>query len=56
METLSIARARLRHRPPTGGPFVYLNAALSADGKLALVTKGKVLSDHGDAYAAQCKI
>ena len=35
METLSIARARLRHRPPTGRPFVYLNAALSADGKLA---------------------
>jgi branched-chain amino acid transport system substrate-binding protein len=25
-------------------------------GKLVLVTKGKVLSDHGDAYAAQCKI
>ena len=28
----------------------------TADGKLALVTKGRVLSDYGDFYAAQCKI
>ncbi len=33
-----------------------LRVEKAADGKLALVTKGKVLSDHGDAYAAQCKI
>jgi len=33
-----------------------LRVEKGADGKLALVTKGKVLSDHGDAYAAQCKI
>ncbi len=25
-------------------------------GQLALVTKGKVLEDHGDAYAAQCRL
>ncbi len=33
-----------------------LRAEKDAAGKLVLVTKGKVLSDHGDAYAAQCKI
>ena len=27
----------------------------TADGKLVLVTKGRVLTDHGDFYAAQCK-
>lgn len=26
------------------------------DGKLAIVTKGKVLTNHGDAYAAACKL
>ncbi|MCS6890061.1 MAG: ABC transporter substrate-binding protein [Rhodovarius sp.] len=25
-------------------------------GQLALVTKGKILEDHGDAYAAQCRL
>ncbi len=33
-----------------------LRVEKGADGKLALVTKGKVLSNHGDAYAAQCKL
>jgi len=33
-----------------------LRAERGADGKLALVTKGTVLKDHGDAYAAQCKL
>ena len=32
-----------------------LKAEKGADGKLALVTKGKILSDHGDAYAKECK-
>ncbi|MBB4261377.1 ABC transporter substrate-binding protein [Bradyrhizobium sp. CIR3A] len=32
-----------------------LKAEKTADGKLALNTKGKVLSDHGDAYAKDCK-
>lgn len=33
-----------------------LRVEKGADGKLALVTKGKVLSNHGDAYSAQCKL
>ena len=33
-----------------------LRVEKGADGKLALVTKGKVLTNHGDAYAAQCKL
>lgn len=33
-----------------------LKVEKGADGKLALVTKGTVLRDHGDAYAAQCKL
>lgn len=33
-----------------------LRAEKAGDGTLALVTKGAVLKDHGDAYAAQCKI
>jgi branched-chain amino acid transport system substrate-binding protein len=33
-----------------------LRAEKDADGKLVLRTKGKVLADHGDAYAAQCKL
>lgn len=32
-----------------------LKAEKTADGKLALNTKGKILSDHGDAYAKDCK-
>lgn len=32
-----------------------LKAEKGADGKLALVTKSKILSDHGDAYAKECK-
>ncbi|MEW6644089.1 MAG: ABC transporter substrate-binding protein [Pseudomonadota bacterium] len=32
-----------------------LKAEKSADGKLVLNTKGKILSDHGDAYAKDCK-
>ena len=32
-----------------------LKAERSADGKLALNTKSKVLSNHGDAYAKDCK-
>ncbi|WP_426954850.1 ABC transporter substrate-binding protein [Muricoccus radiodurans] len=32
-----------------------LKVERGADGKPALVTKDKVLSDHGDAYAAQCR-
>lgn len=27
-----------------------------ADGKLSIVTKGKILQNHSDAYAAQCKM
>jgi branched-chain amino acid transport system substrate-binding protein len=33
-----------------------LKAVKGADGKYALVTQGTVLKDHGDAYAAQCKM
>jgi branched-chain amino acid transport system substrate-binding protein len=33
-----------------------LRAEKDAGGKLALATKGKVLSDHGDAYAALCRL
>ena len=33
-----------------------LRVAKTADGKLALATLGRVLADHGDAYAAQCRI
>jgi branched-chain amino acid transport system substrate-binding protein len=33
-----------------------LRVEKAGDGKLALVTKGRVLADHADAYAAQCKI
>lgn len=33
-----------------------LKAEKGADGKLALVTKSKVFSDHGDAYAKDCKL
>jgi branched-chain amino acid transport system substrate-binding protein len=33
-----------------------LRVEKAADGKLALVTKAKVLTNHGDAYAAQCRI
>jgi branched-chain amino acid transport system substrate-binding protein len=32
-----------------------LKVEKGADGKLALVTKSKILSDHGDAYAKECK-
>ena len=32
-----------------------LKVEKTADGKLALNTKGKILSDHGDAYAKDCK-
>jgi branched-chain amino acid transport system substrate-binding protein len=32
-----------------------LKAEKDADGKLVLNTKGKILSDHGDAYAKDCK-
>jgi len=32
-----------------------LKAEKSGDGKLALNTKGKILSNHGDAYAKDCK-
>ncbi|MGO4715608.1 ABC transporter substrate-binding protein [Bradyrhizobium sp. 2TAF24] len=32
-----------------------LKAEKAADGKLVLATKGKILSDHGDAYARDCK-
>ena len=28
----------------------------AADGKLAMVTKSRIFADHGDAYAAMCKI
>ena len=33
-----------------------LKVEKGADGKLALNTLGKVLTNHGDAYAAQCKL
>jgi branched-chain amino acid transport system substrate-binding protein len=33
-----------------------LKVEKAADGKVVLKTKGKVLSDHGDPYAAQCKL
>jgi branched-chain amino acid transport system substrate-binding protein len=33
-----------------------LKVEKGADGKLVLKTVGKVLSNHGDAYAAQCKL
>ena len=33
-----------------------LRVEKAADGKPALITKGRVLTDHADAYAAQCKI
>ncbi len=33
-----------------------LRAERDAAGKLALVTKGRVLTDHADAYAVQCKM
>lgn len=33
-----------------------LRVEKAADGKLALVTKGKILSDHGDVYSRQCKL
>lgn len=33
-----------------------LQVEKSVDGKPALVTKTRVLNDHGDAYAARCKI
>ncbi|MBL8589600.1 MAG: ABC transporter substrate-binding protein [Methylobacteriaceae bacterium] len=33
-----------------------LKVEKGADGKPALVTKGKVLTGHGDFYAAQCKL
>jgi len=33
----------------------YALRAERVDGRPALVTKGKVLTDHGDAYAAQCR-
>lgn len=36
--------------------WYLLKVERSADGKPALVTKGKVLENHGDAYAAQCRI
>jgi len=32
-----------------------LKAEKTADGKLVLATKSKILSDHGDAYARDCK-
>jgi branched-chain amino acid transport system substrate-binding protein len=33
-----------------------LRVEKGVDGKPALVTKGRVLADHGDSYAAQCKL
>jgi branched-chain amino acid transport system substrate-binding protein len=33
-----------------------LKVEKGADGKPAIVTKGKVLTNHGDFYAAQCKL
>ncbi len=33
-----------------------LRVEKAADGKLALITRTKVLTNHGDAYAAQCNI
>jgi len=33
-----------------------LKAERGADGKLAIVTKGVVMKDHGDAYASLCKM
>ncbi|WP_293859742.1 ABC transporter substrate-binding protein [uncultured Alsobacter sp.] len=33
-----------------------VKAEKGADGKIAIVTKGVILKDHGDAYAAQCKL
>ncbi|PHK93315.1 ABC transporter substrate-binding protein [Pseudoroseomonas rhizosphaerae] len=36
--------------------WYLLKVERGADGKPALVTKGKVLENHGDAYAAQCRI
>ncbi len=35
MESIQTARQRLASRGPAGRPFVYLNAAMTADGKLA---------------------
>jgi branched-chain amino acid transport system substrate-binding protein len=33
-----------------------LKAEKDSDGKLVLRTKGKIFSDHGDAYAKDCKL
>ena len=33
-----------------------VKAEKGADGKIAIVTKGVILKDHADAYAAQCKM
>ena len=33
-----------------------LKVEKGGDGKLALITKKKILSDHGDAYAKDCKL
>lgn len=33
-----------------------LKVEKGADGKPAIVTKGKVLTNHGDAYSSQCKL
>lgn len=36
--------------------WYQLRVEKGADGQLAIATKSKVLENHGDAYAAQCKI
>lgn len=36
--------------------WYLLKVEPGADGKPALVTQGKVLENHGDAYAAQCRL
>lgn len=36
--------------------WYLLKVERGADGKPALVTQGKVLKNHGDAYAAQCRM
>ncbi|MCK8787051.1 ABC transporter substrate-binding protein [Roseomonas sp. NAR14] len=51
-------RGRFRFGPnqhPVQDWFM-LKVERGADGKPALVTKAKILSDHGDAYAAQCRL
>ncbi|MBI0434927.1 ABC transporter substrate-binding protein [Roseomonas sp. KE0001] len=36
--------------------WYLIKVARGADGRPALVTQGKVLENHGDAYAAQCRL